>query len=151
MSYCLLFAVDICCEIIWSNLFTIMNDFHKHHLLSMNMLSDLVWNCGEKWCFYRFVVMIFLIFASASYIFGQFVGLLSILSQLLPSVMNLLKRLTEEAHVYTNPEPTMPANSHSFRSQTLQSNPDTNTILDPSAATNVESAESSNVDSCFDD
>ncbi|XP_031745912.1 protein ROOT HAIR DEFECTIVE 3 homolog 2 isoform X2 [Cucumis sativus] len=82
---------------------------------------------------------------------GPFVGLLSILSQLLPSVMNLLKRLTEEAHVYTNPEPTMPANSHSFRSQTLQSNPDTNTILDPSAATNVESAESSNVDSCFDD
>uniref|UniRef100_A0A1S4E2A1 Protein ROOT HAIR DEFECTIVE 3 homolog n=1 Tax=Cucumis melo TaxID=3656 RepID=A0A1S4E2A1_CUCME len=82
---------------------------------------------------------------------GPFVGLLSISSQLLPSIMNLLKRLTEEAHVYTNPQPTIPASSHSFRSQTLQSNPDTNTILDPSAATIVESAESSNVHSCSDD
>lgn len=123
-----------------------------HHLSSVNMFWNLVWNCcGENWCFYQFVIIIFLILASASYIFEQFVGLLSISSQLLPSIMNLLKRLTEEAHVYTNPQPTIPASSHSFRSQTLQSNPDTNTILDPSAATIVESAESSNVHSCSDD
>lgn len=82
---------------------------------------------------------------------GPLVGLLSISSQLLPSVMNLFKTLAEQAYVYTNPQPTRPSNSQSFRSQTIQSNPDTNTVLEPSAATNVESSSvSSNVDSCSD-
>lgn len=95
--------------------------------------------------------MILLILACASRIFEQLVGLLSISSQLLPSVMNLFKTLAEQAYVYTNPQPTRPSNSQSFRSQTIQSNPDTNTVLEPSAATNVESSSvSSNVDSCSD-
>ena len=104
---------------------------------------------GLKFC----LVTILLILASSSRIFEQLAGLLSISSQLLPSVINLLKRLAEQAHGHTNSQASRPsppsANSRSFRSQTLYSN-HANTILEPSAVTNVESSVSSNVESSSD-
>ncbi|XP_022994736.1 protein ROOT HAIR DEFECTIVE 3 homolog 2-like isoform X1 [Cucurbita maxima] len=84
---------------------------------------------------------------------GTLAGLLSISSQLLPSVINLLKRLAEQAHRHTISQASRSsppsANSRSFRSQILYSN-HTNTILEPSAVTNVESSVSSNVESSSD-
>ncbi|XP_022142481.1 protein ROOT HAIR DEFECTIVE 3 homolog 2 [Momordica charantia] len=82
---------------------------------------------------------------------GTLAGLLSVSSQFLPSVLNLLRKLTEEAQGYTNPQSTRPlSNFQSFRSQAPQSNPETNSILEQSAVSNVESSVSSNVESSSD-
>lgn len=72
---------------------------------------------------------------------GTLAGILSISSRFLPTVMNLLRRLAEEAQGHPAPEAlrTESLASHSFRSQT-QPNPMSATIPQSSVSSNISSS-----------
>ncbi|KAM4101399.1 hypothetical protein ACJW30_05G140600 [Castanea mollissima] len=72
-------------------------------------------------------------------------GLLSISSRFLPTVMNLLRRLAEEAQGHPAPEAPRPPYSlasQSFRNQTPQPNPVSNSIPESSVSSNISFSDS---------
>uniref|UniRef100_A0A5B7BVP3 Putative Root hair defective 3 GTP-binding protein (RHD3) isoform 2 n=1 Tax=Davidia involucrata TaxID=16924 RepID=A0A5B7BVP3_DAVIN len=76
---------------------------------------------------------------------GTLAGLLSISSRFLPTVMNLLRRLAEEAQGRPTPDtprPPQSLGSQSFRSQTQQPNSESSSIPISSVSSNISSTES---------
>ncbi|KAF8408635.1 hypothetical protein HHK36_004698 [Tetracentron sinense] len=73
-------------------------------------------------------------------------GLLSISSKFLPTIVNILKRLSEEARGHPTPEAPRPPpslGSQSFRSQTQRLSPVMDSVPDSSVSSTVSSSESS--------
>ncbi|CAN1166366.1 Protein ROOT HAIR DEFECTIVE 3 homolog 2 [Linum perenne] len=79
---------------------------------------------------------------------GPVAGMLSITSKFLPTVMNLLKRLAEEAQgqgqqqTPTAPRPPQQVDSHSFKHEASSSTPVSTVIPDSSASSNVSYSDS---------
>ncbi|KAM7500350.1 hypothetical protein LguiA_024764 [Lonicera macranthoides] len=79
---------------------------------------------------------------------GTLAGILSISSRFFPTVMNLLRRLAEEAQGRTTPQAQRPTQQpplvhhQSFRNQTQQPNTGTNSIPVSSVSSNISSTES---------
>ncbi|XWS18727.1 hypothetical protein CRYUN_Cryun32bG0069400 [Craigia yunnanensis] len=67
---------------------------------------------------------------------GTLAGLISISSRFLPTVMNLLRRLAEEAQGYQTPEPPRQQSSLAFQSVRNQSHP-TSSIPESSVSSNI--------------
>ncbi|CAN1810161.1 Protein ROOT HAIR DEFECTIVE 3 homolog 2 [Linum perenne] len=72
---------------------------------------------------------------------GPVAGMLSITSKFLPTVMNLLKRLAEEAQGQA-PRPPQQVDSHSFKHEASSSTPVSTVIPDSSASSNVSYSDS---------
>ncbi|KAI7999231.1 hypothetical protein LOK49_LG09G02598 [Camellia lanceoleosa] len=75
---------------------------------------------------------------------GPLAGLLSLSSRFLPTVMNLLRKLAEEAQGIRPeaPRPPQPLGSHNFKSQTQQPNAVSSSVPVSSASSNISSIES---------
>ncbi|KAM5587220.1 protein ROOT HAIR DEFECTIVE 3 [Rosa sericea] len=76
---------------------------------------------------------------------GALSGILSISSKFLPTVMDILRRLAEEAQGRPTPEaPRQPVSlaSQSYRSETPQPNPVTSSVPDSSVSSNISSSDS---------
>ncbi|KAJ4980824.1 hypothetical protein NE237_031661 [Protea cynaroides] len=83
---------------------------------------------------------------TGSFRHGTLAGLINISSKFLPTVMNLVRKLAEEAQGHPNPEPPRPAPSlatQSFRNQTQRMNSIADSVPDSSVSSNVTSTESS--------
>ncbi|XP_043702768.1 protein ROOT HAIR DEFECTIVE 3 homolog 2-like [Telopea speciosissima] len=77
---------------------------------------------------------------------GTLAGLISISSKFLPTMMNLMRKLAEEAQGGPTPEPPRSAPSvtdHSFQNQTQRTNSVTDSVPDSSESSNVVTTESS--------
>ncbi|GMP71472.1 hypothetical protein CsSME_00029854 [Camellia sinensis var. sinensis] len=76
---------------------------------------------------------------------GPLAGLLSLSSRFLPTVMNLLRKLAEEAQGNPAPEaprPPQPLGSHNFKGQTQQPNTVSSSVPVSSVSSNISSTES---------
>ncbi|PON62048.1 RHD3/Sey [Trema orientale] len=76
---------------------------------------------------------------------GTLAGLLSISSRFLPTVMNLLRRLAEEAQGHPTPQASRQSGSlmpQGFRHQTHPSNPTSNSIPESSVSSNISPSDS---------
>ncbi|KAI8001095.1 hypothetical protein LOK49_LG09G02582 [Camellia lanceoleosa] len=76
---------------------------------------------------------------------GPLAGLLSLSSRFLPTVMNLLRKLAEEAQGNPAPEaprPPLPLGSHNFKSQTQQPHTVSSSVPVSSVSSNISSTES---------
>ena len=83
-------------------------------------------------------------------LYSQLAGILSISSRFFPTVMNLLRRLAEEAQGRTTPQEQRPTQQpplvhhQSVRNQTQQPNTGSNSIPVSSVSSNISSTESVN-------
>ncbi|KAF3959591.1 hypothetical protein CMV_015604 [Castanea mollissima] len=125
----------------WAILAMIVLGFNEFMLLLRNPL-------------YLMVLFIFLLLSKALWVQmdiprefqnNTLAGLLSISSRFLPTVMNLLRRLAEEAQGHPAPEAPRPPYSlasQSFRNQTPQPNPVSNSIPESSVSSNISFSDS---------